>query len=262
MLKRAAGIGAKLLASAVVIGLFFFLSARMPYFHPDKPISLAGFEPMTGNKPPAQRQTESLSLFDGEARFSGNFFDQASTGGFQMREVDVAGPCEGAGQRYLAGTCPNCSITPGIVDDGDPSTLLWIEGTGDQSRLGTIFKDCVTTLASGQVRVPLLSFNSQLIKLGNGGDAEAAVPLLANTVRTSQMSLGNWAIAVDNVSLGAPALEQMGLLLKDAGWSEVSQGEQKPSPMQRVFSSEDSRLCVVTLNQTDEAYQLVTIMDI
>jgi hypothetical protein len=264
MLSRFFGVSAKLLASIAVIGLFFFFSARMPYFHPDRPLSLSSFIPQTGSAPATPMQPSALTLLDDDARFSGDFFDTANNGGFSMREVDVAGPCEGAGERYITSSCTDCVITPAVSDTGEPPTLLWINEAQGQSSMGTIFRDCAATLASGDVRVPVLSFSDDNIDLSGRAntDSDVPVPALADSERKSNMTLGNWAITVDLVAQGKPALEQMGSLLIDAGWSEVQQGATTQKNNQRVFSRGESHLCVVTLNPTDDAYQLVTMMNI
>jgi hypothetical protein len=263
MLKSALNVIYKLAASLVAIAAFFFISAQLPYFQSDQPISLAGFTPMSGNNTAANLPA-TLSITDGDARFSGDFFDAGSNTGFAMEEVDVAGPCTEAGERYLAHSCPQCSVTPAISDAGDPPTLFWMDPTAEQSTVGTIFRDCAAELPNGQVRVPVLSFSDNNIDLTRSGDdsTTAPIPALANSTRESHMTLGNWAITVDSVDAGVQALDQMGLLLGDAGWQEVSQGKDKPRSSQRVYARGEAHLCVVTLNQIDGAFQLVTMMNI
>jgi hypothetical protein len=264
MLARFWTIAMKLLSSVLIILLFFYISSQLPYFQPDRPFTIAGLAPQTGHSSAGTTLPSTMLITDGDARFTGDFFDSDSNTGFTMREIDVSGPCERAGERYIHDTCPQCNVTPAISDNNEPPTLFWMHQEAEQATVGTVFRDCATDLGNGQVRVPLLSFNGNEIDLTDSASHvnTSQIPTLAGSVRESNMTLGNWAIAVDTVTRGGRAMDQMGLLLGDAGWREVPQGNEKPQLAQRVYSRNDSRLCVVTLNRIDEAFQLVTMMNI
>jgi hypothetical protein len=263
VLRQAAGVLGKLLMSLAVVTLFFFISARMPFFNTNTPLQLQVLTPQSGTSDVTTTAPAMLTLESGEARFSGDFFSGEGQGGFTMQEIDVTGPCGNAGKRYLAASCSDCTSVPAVSGSDEPATLLWTR-TGDNAAMGTIFRDCTAILESGQVRVALLSFQQDRVYLAAKANnrSKAEIPILGDSERVSNMNLGNWSITVDAVSGGQSALQRMQALLADSGWREAPQGQQQLAKMQRVLTRGDSRLCVITLNESDGEYQLVTMMNI
>ena len=269
MLRQFGSVVAKLALSAVAIVAFLMITARVPFFNTSEPLSMASMQPMTGaGILAAHNAAARITFASDDDRFNGSFYALGEDSGFQLEELDIPGPCENAGRRYLAQQCPDCVVTEAVAEPGQPSTLFWSDARANGS-MGTIFLDCTRELGDSLVRVPRLSFTDQTINLDAGSaiDAETApIPRLARSERVSSMTLGNWAIAVDAVDQGDAAMASMGGLLNDAGWTELDQGEQQDNAVQqRVYArklNESSALCVLTLNKSDEGYQLVTMMNI
>lgn len=267
MLRPLAAFAGKIALSLAAITLFLYVSAKLPFFRGETP-SLMTLAPMnSGSASPGRESPVGAITFAGvDDRFSGSFFGLEDGAGFQMLERDVPGECADAGRRYLAAHCPDCVVTVAQTDGEEPATLFFIQPDG---QLGTIFRDCSARVSDVLVRVPQLLFMDDTLSLpGREGSAlpESPVPRLARGERVSSMTLGNWAIAVDDVAERSGALAAMARLLQSAGWREQPQGD-TPEPVenQRVFIRGDAsrrELCVVTLNQAEDGYQLVTMMNI
>lgn len=268
MLIRMAGVFAKLALSVMVIIAFLAITARVPFFNTNEPLSVASFRPVTGAGVTAGSSMDSRITFAGaDDSFSGSFYALGEDSGFELEELEVTGPCENAGRRYLAENCPDCVVTDALTEPGQPKTLFWSDARNNGD-MGTIFLDCVRELGNSLVSVPKLSFNEQIIRLDgtNGDTAEtAAIPRIARSERVSHMTLGNWNIVVDSVEHGRDAVSSMGSLLVDSGWQRMSEGERDNRAIeQRVYArnaDEGSTLCVLTLHRSDEGYQLVTMMN-
>lgn len=266
MLKRLGGVAVKLALSALVIVAFIVLSAQAPFFRDDTPTLITTVPPLSGaGMAGLGSGAAQLSFAAADARFAGSFYALGQDSGFDLAELDIAGPCADAGRRHLEATCPDCLVTDAPLAPGQAATLFWSQAVPDGS-MGTIFVDCSAELAGGMVRVPQLSFNKQTLSLAAATTDPASslpIPMLAHSERTSSMTLGTWAIAVDAVRDENTALDSMGRILRDAGWRELAQaGQSGPVQNQRVYARDNSALCVVTLNEADEGYQLVTMMSI
>jgi hypothetical protein len=267
MLKTLMALGGKIALSLAAITLFLYVSAKLPFFRGDTPTLMTLASMDSGNAATARGSAAgSISFAGADDRFSGSFFGLEDNSGFQLAERDVPGECANAGRRYLEAQCPDCVVTAAQTNAGDPATLFFIQPDG---QLGTIFRDCNARVSDLLVRVPQLLFMDDTLALParDAGSAEQSpVPRLARAERVSSMTLGNWVIAVDDVTERSGALGAMARQLQSAGWREQSQGDAKASiDEQRVFIRGDARrreLCVLTLNEADDGYQLVTMMSI
>ena len=150
MLRRLGSIALKLALSGMVIMVFLFLTANAPFFHRDTPILMTTLPPPSGAGVAGLGEGAArLSFVDENTRFEGSFHALGTDSGFDLTEQEVPGPCENAGTRYLAATCPDCAVRDAPLESGQAATLFWSE-PGPAGSMGTIFRDCTTLFRSGK----------------------------------------------------------------------------------------------------------------
>lgn len=260
-----ASVVGKLLLSLIAVYLFILIGSSLPFFHS----SPSGYEITTASSTLASSSilggiapTSTLSIAGLDNRLVGQILSPDGSSGFSMEEVDTTGPCKNAGERYLETACPGCTVSDGVVGEDGSKNLLWIRENGE---VGMIYRDCTQTLPNGQVRIPTVIMSGDSLSLSQdqtqarAPDPTAAIPALPGSTRESAMTMGMWAIAIDSLRTKKNALNEMGNLLKIQGWEVVPKEEQAN---QRVYTRDADLLCVVTLNETDQGNQLVTMMTI
>ena len=180
--------------------------------------------------------------------------------GFGISELVTAAPCEQAGRRLLQETCPDCQLVDAVDDDTGISTITWIAPKGET---GVTFADCSETRADGTVLVPQLTLSSDRLSLDNSavGTVASLIPAPKGSERASSITLGPWAVAVDSIKTPR-AIEDMEQRLLQKGWTKVDPPDNPDGTDQRMFSNGPDRLCIVTLDETGDGYQLVTMMTI
>lgn len=268
----ALGLLLKLALSLAAVAAFLVLSAKVPYLSKkSEPVSwesLSGVEGMTGKASSAALQDSAPALIafpDENALFNGHFQLEGDGQGFATREVEVDGPCIGAGTRYLQQTCPDCGFVDSPAQPGQPATILWMSTGAGQDASGSIFRDCTQDLHNGSVRVVMLEFQADAIDLqgspsGHVDMYSAMVPTLPGSERVSVMTLGEWSIVVDE-SDSPSALLMMESKLLAEGWQRV-EGEvapASPAANQRTYKRGKLGLCVVTETVEGDQRQLVTM---
>lgn len=254
----------KLLLSLIAVYLFILIGSSLPFFHS----SPTGYEITKASSTLASSSVlgmapkSTLSIAGLDNRLIGQILSPDGSSGFSMEEVDTAGPCENAGERYLEKTCVGCTVSEGVAGEDGSKNLLWIRENGE---VGMIYRDCTESLSNGQVRIPTVIMSSDSLSLSQDQaqareqDPTRAIPSLPGSTRDSAMTMGMWAIAIDSLRTKKNALDDMGNLLEIEGWEAVPKEGQ---PNQRVFTRDSDFLCVVTLNETDQGNQLVTMMTI
>lgn len=272
-LTQAGSFIVKLFLSLLAVMAFVYFGLKVPAFHRSpEPIAwdaVAGKDLSAGTviDPLHSTALGDIQFATDDDLFSGSFFLADQDMGFDTRELKTAGPCNGAGLRYIKTDCPDCVIAEIESQDGEAPTVYWMkQATGEADVSGTIYRDCVASNADGSVTVPMLSFSSDTLALTNTtasttSSAPSPIPLIDGQKRISAMSLGDWSIAVDSVENSNNALLAMEAKLLVKGWVRTAKGEAPPIEYvdQRVYKRSPTELCVVSLTQEEDEFQLVTM---
>ncbi|MFT4520726.1 MAG: hypothetical protein ACI9JM_003131 [Halioglobus sp.] len=266
----------KLFLSLLAVFVFVYFGLKVPEFQRSaEPIAwdaVAGKNLSAGTviDPLNSTALGNIEFASADDLFSGSFFVADQDMGFDTREVNTAGPCDGAGLRYIKTDCPNCVIAEIESQDGEAPTVYWMkQAIGEAEVSGTIYRDCVANNDDGTVTVPMLSFSSDTLALANTApgtpgtpaSVPSPIPLVDGHKRISAMSLGDWSIAVDSVEDSNKALLAMEAKLLVEGWVRTATGEAPPLEYveQRVYKRSPTELCVVSLTQEEDEFQLVTM---
>ena len=259
----------KLIASGLLVAVFLVMTARLPYLEQgSRPVSwdsLSGtrtyFTPVTFT---GEDHAE-ITFADANALFSGQFYLAEEGVGFETREIDVDGPCENAGRRYLEQHCAGCDFSESPPQPGLPPTLFWFDVDQSVGESGNILRDCVAEVPGGKVRLAMITYQSDQLQLtGPAGDGSrvpsSALPEVPGATRVSVMSLGEWSVIVDEIP-GTGAMAEMERRLLGGGW-EIVPASTLRSPdggEQRTFKRSATELCVVTQALEGDTLQLITM---
>lgn len=269
--------------TVVLLGAFVAFLVRAPFMSQDVTVATDAGRPALA--PPvaagvaAESGTLRSPLLPAESPGSAGFqlrpmfglFDAAfaatdNDAGFRSSEVQVAGNCAGAGQRYFEAECPGCELLGG-PDAGNADMLLWSERVDGRDVMRSVSRDCIGMSPAGLALVGTLTFGDGPADLRQKLDAPPAtdrVPLLAGSVRVAAISMGDWFATYDKVPRPASALPDMAEALARRGWREVSDpGWPTHAALegQRVFINPTNWLCMISLTRQGDDYQLLTIIN-
>ena len=247
------------LASLAVVFLAFWIAAYLPFAD-------------SGDRREAKRaspQRDNLAQLDGPQTFATrdlpvlSGYVQSDIGqGFSMEEVVVAGPCLGAGQRYLESVCPQCVVTDSEGPEQSPAVLFWVEGSVDAPTAGAIFKDCSEEVSPSEVLVPTLTVGEDPWLDASNSEHPNAVELLPLPVVTSPLSvftLGSWEIAEYDISHEADVAGRITDWLLARNWTLPGEQTISDSAEQLVYVSEGEGMLVLTFNEGSEGKTLIAM---
>ena len=268
-MRKAIAVGVKVFLSAFVVVLFLVISARLPYLEPggsaDSWDTVSGVRSLFTPDTFRGASPAEISFADANALFSGQFYLADEGIGFETREIDVQGPCEDAGLRYLEQYCDDCNFTETPEQPGLPPTLFWMGKDKAAGESGNVLRDCVAELPEGKVRVALISYDSDQLTLADdiaagSGMPTSALPEVPGATRVSVMSLGEWSIVVDEIE-NHLAFDHMEQRLLIADWEKIPDSvvRSPDGSEQRIYQRGASELCVVTQAVDGESLQLITM---
>jgi hypothetical protein len=199
-----------------------------------------------------------LGLF--EAEFAG-VDDEV---GFSTRQYAVPGECANAGRRFIDQECPGCGL---LGDAGTAEMLIWQQSINGVPVVRSVSRHCIKLAPDGNAIVGTLTFGGESLDLAPGAtdSGSGQVPLIRGATRLASIRLGLWSATYDKVPRPASALQDMASALQMRGWREVSESEHLPGDAfggQRVFTNDGSAVCVISLIQQGQDYQLTTIISL
>lgn len=216
------------------------------------------------NLPPSPEEIdENVDVNPSLGLFNARFAATGDSPGFATEEHEIAGPCAGAGLRFIDTTCPDCQL----IDAGpNAEVLLWSEDVDGNTVIRSVSRHCINEPAVGVSVVATLRFEDGPLNFASGvaDRTIGRIPLVAGATRVASIDLGQWTATYDEVARPSSALLDMTTALEKWGWRKVA-GAPESNPKvfegQRVFTNAANATCVISLTKQDDVYQLLTVIN-